>query len=202
MLRPRTTGAGRAAALDLAPASTCRNCWPPSRARRRQLGNELAERLPRGLADAWVPRDPVGSGRWPTARRRAGELAERLQAWQSRPTAPRATARPRSRWAADTRDPVVQQTLESRLQPGLYFIGEVVDVTGWLGGYNFQWAWASAAACAGPWAGGWGRLAAPGSRHIIAVFAGKTRAAIAAAERDRNSRPSGFAEQHFSATQP
>ena len=32
--------------------------------------------------------------------------------------------------------------------PGLYFIGEVVDVTGWLGGYNFQWAWASAAACA------------------------------------------------------
>jgi hypothetical protein len=32
-------------------------------------------------------------------------------------------------------------------QPGLYFIGEVVDVTGWLGGYNFQWAWASAAAC-------------------------------------------------------
>jgi predicted flavoprotein YhiN len=33
-------------------------------------------------------------------------------------------------------------------QPGLYFIGEVVDVTGWLGGYNFQWAWASAYACA------------------------------------------------------
>ena len=36
----------------------------------------------------------------------------------------------------------------SRLVPGLHFIGEVVDVTGWLGGYNFQWAWASAAACA------------------------------------------------------
>jgi predicted flavoprotein YhiN len=33
-------------------------------------------------------------------------------------------------------------------QPGLYFIGEVVDVTGWLGGYNFQWAWASGYACA------------------------------------------------------
>jgi hypothetical protein len=38
--------------------------------------------------------------------------------------------------------------MESRRQPGLYFIGEVVDVTGWLGGYNFQWAWASAMACA------------------------------------------------------
>ena len=37
--------------------------------------------------------------------------------------------------------------MASQRQPGLFFIGEVVDVTGWLGGYNFQWAWASAAAC-------------------------------------------------------
>ena len=36
------------------------------------------------------------------------------------------------------------QTMESKKVPGLYFIGEIVDVTGWLGGYNFQWAWASA----------------------------------------------------------
>jgi predicted flavoprotein YhiN len=35
------------------------------------------------------------------------------------------------------------QTMEARHVPGLYFVGEVVDVTGWLGGYNFQWAWAS-----------------------------------------------------------
>ena len=35
------------------------------------------------------------------------------------------------------------KTLESRKAPGLFFIGEVVDITGWLGGYNFQWAWAS-----------------------------------------------------------
>jgi len=35
------------------------------------------------------------------------------------------------------------QTMESQLCPGLYFIGECVDVTGWLGGYNFQWAWSS-----------------------------------------------------------
>ena len=49
----------------------------------------------------------------------------------------------------DTRD-LSSQTMESK-QPGLYFIGEVVDVTGWLGGYNFQWAWASAHACAQAW---------------------------------------------------
>jgi predicted flavoprotein YhiN len=46
----------------------------------------------------------------------------------------------------DTRE-LSSQTMESR-HPGLYFIGEVVDVTGWLGGYNFQWAWASGFACA------------------------------------------------------
>ena len=40
-----------------------------------------------------------------------------------------------------------QKTMESKIVSGLYFIGEAVDVTGWLGGYNFQWAWASAFAC-------------------------------------------------------
>jgi len=47
----------------------------------------------------------------------------------------------------DTRE-LHSQSMASRRVPGLHFIGEVVDVTGWLGGYNFQWAWASAAACA------------------------------------------------------
>ena len=47
--------------------------------------------------------------------------------------------------ATDELDP---RTLASRRQPGLHFIGEVVDVTGWLGGYNFQWAWSSGFAAA------------------------------------------------------
>jgi len=45
-------------------------------------------------------------------------------------------------------DALSSRTMESRHAPGLYFIGECVDVTGWLGGYNFQWAWASAHASA------------------------------------------------------
>jgi predicted flavoprotein YhiN len=40
-------------------------------------------------------------------------------------------------------DGVSSSTMQSKKVPGLYFIGEVIDVTGWLGGYNFQWAWAS-----------------------------------------------------------
>ncbi|MEX9542529.1 NAD(P)/FAD-dependent oxidoreductase, partial [Escherichia coli] len=47
----------------------------------------------------------------------------------------------------DTRE-LSSKTMESLKIKGLYFIGEVVDVTGWLGGYNFQWAWSSASACA------------------------------------------------------
>ncbi|HMV61206.1 MAG TPA: NAD(P)/FAD-dependent oxidoreductase, partial [Agitococcus sp.] len=45
----------------------------------------------------------------------------------------------------DTRE-LSSKTMESKKQKGLYFIGEVVDVTGWLGGFNFQWAWSSGVA--------------------------------------------------------
>jgi predicted flavoprotein YhiN len=47
-----------------------------------------------------------------------------------------------TRGGVDT-DELSSKTMEAKKVPGLYFIGEVVDVTGWLGGYNFQWAWAS-----------------------------------------------------------
>ncbi|KZZ33576.1 hypothetical protein A3757_19060 [Oleiphilus sp. HI0117] len=43
-------------------------------------------------------------------------------------------------------DVIASKTMECKTQPGLYFIGEVLDVTGWLGGFNFQWAWASGVA--------------------------------------------------------
>lgn len=50
------------------------------------------------------------------------------------------------RGGVDTRG-LDQKSMQARATPGLYFIGETVDVTGWLGGYNFQWAWASGVAC-------------------------------------------------------
>ena len=50
------------------------------------------------------------------------------------------------RGGVDTRG-LDQKSMQARTVPGLYFIGEAVDVTGWLGGYNFQWAWASGVAC-------------------------------------------------------
>ncbi len=74
-------------------------------------------------------------------------LAERLARWELRPTGSEGYRKAEvTAGGVDTRD-LSSQTMESK-QPGLYFIGEVVDVTGWLGGYNFQWAWASGYACA------------------------------------------------------
>ena len=76
------------------------------------------------------------------------ELATSLQAWQITPDGSEGYRKAEvTLGGVDTRE-LNQQTLESRRCSGLYFIGEVVDVTGWLGGYNFHWAWASAAACA------------------------------------------------------
>jgi hypothetical protein len=80
------------------------------------------------------------------------QLAQRLARWELVPTGTEGYRKAEvTAGGVDTRE-LSSQTLESR-QPGLYFIGEVVDVTGWLGGYNFQWAWASAYACAQALAG-------------------------------------------------
>ncbi|MEO6018046.1 MAG: NAD(P)/FAD-dependent oxidoreductase, partial [Polaromonas sp.] len=74
-------------------------------------------------------------------------LAQRLADWQLVPNGSEGYRKAEvTVGGVDTRD-LSSQTMESK-QPGLYFIGEVVDVTGWLGGYNFQWAWASGYACA------------------------------------------------------
>ena len=71
------------------------------------------------------------------------QLADDLQAWTVKPSGTEGyrTAEV-TLGGVDTRE-LSSRTLESKRQPGLYFIGEVVDVTGWLGGFNFQWAWSS-----------------------------------------------------------
>jgi predicted Rossmann fold flavoprotein len=117
---------------------------------RRQLGNELAELLPRRLAEAWLAARPGWASR-PVAEMRdqdLRDLARLAQQWEIVPDGTEGYRKAEvTLGGVDTRE-LSSQTMESRLAQGLHFIGEVVDVTGWLGGYNFQWAWASAAACA------------------------------------------------------
>lgn len=117
---------------------------------RRQLGNQLAVYLPQRLADTWLQSlglDPACP--MPQLRdRQLAALAAGVRAWQVMPDGSEGWRKAEvTLGGVDTRE-LSSQSLQSRLVAGLHFIGEVVDVTGWLGGYNFQWAWASAAACA------------------------------------------------------
>ena len=117
---------------------------------RRQLGNELAAHLPQRLAQAWLARGGLPEDRpMPeVADKPLRQLAESLSAWRIAPTGTEGWKKAEvMAGGVDTRE-IDSRTMESRRAPGLHFIGEVVDVTGWLGGYNFQWAWASGYACA------------------------------------------------------
>lgn len=117
-------------------------------ASRKQLANELAGLLPNRLAEVWTSGDsslhrPICD----IPDKALVDLARRLAGWTLTPEGTEGYRKAEvTAGGVDTRD-LSSQTMESK-QPGLYFIGEVVDVTGWLGGYNFQWAWASAQACA------------------------------------------------------
>ncbi|TGN68121.1 aminoacetone oxidase family FAD-binding enzyme, partial [Paracoccus liaowanqingii] len=105
--------------------------------------------LPERLAQAVVAEAGLAQARLadqPNARLEA--LGARVNRWQVRPVGTEGyrTAEV-TLGGVDTRD-LDAKTLQARKVPGLSFIGECVDVTGWLGGYNFQWAWASADAAA------------------------------------------------------
>jgi len=135
--------------IDLAPGHDLPQELGAAKARSRKLlANELAQWVPSRLADAWVQQEPG----WQRPVNEAGDkalqqLAQRLSQWELVPTGTEGYRKAEvTAGGVDTRD-LSSQTMESK-QPGLYFIGEVVDVTGWLGGYNFQWAWASGHACA------------------------------------------------------
>jgi hypothetical protein len=134
--------------MNLSPDHDILQTLLEAKARSRKLiANELAGLVPTRLADAWVQQDkawqrPVNEA----ADKALAVLADKFARWELTPSGTEGYKKAEvTAGGVDTRD-LSSQTLESR-QPGLYFIGEVVDVTGWLGGYNFQWAWASGHAC-------------------------------------------------------
>jgi len=140
---------GQPIRINLAPGVDLPNLLLRAKATSRKLiANELAALVPSRLADAWISTDPALQKPISEATDKALlGLAQRLADWELTPNGSEGYKKAEvTVGGVDTRD-LSSQTLESR-QPGLYFIGEVVDVTGWLGGYNFQWAWASAHACA------------------------------------------------------
>jgi hypothetical protein len=136
---------GEAIEIDLAPGTDtfallrAARSETPRQAVAAVLGSILPQRLAQRIAEAQSADGPVGEASDKMLRR----VADAVNAWRFKPVGSEGyrTAEV-TVGGVDTRD-LDQKTLAARAVPGLHFIGEVVDVTGWLGGYNFQWAWAS-----------------------------------------------------------
>lgn len=136
---------GKPLAFDLAPG---REVFLPLTTRTQRdehaLHDALASVLPARLAKRWL----TTQGRADLSNAGLARLEAALHAWTITPAGTEGFAKAEvTAGGIDTRE-LDARTMESKRAPGLYFIGEVVDVTGWLGGYNFQWAWASAVAAA------------------------------------------------------
>ena len=145
--------AGTPIRLDLAPDTNVAELLSQAKGRsRRLIANEVATLVPARLADTWICQGASLGHDWARPINEASDkaltaLAERLSRWELTPTGTEGYRKAEVTAGGVDTKALSSQTMEST-QPGLYFIGEVVDVTGWLGGYNFQWAWASAWACA------------------------------------------------------
>jgi len=107
------------------------------------LGARVTDRLAEALCSALsAPAGPVCEKSDQALR----EFGQRLHSWELKPSGTGGYGKAEVTRGGVSTDELSSKTLESKKVPGLFFIGEVVDVTGWLGGYNFQWAWASGAA--------------------------------------------------------
>jgi len=132
---------GESIRIDLAPGAHVIEPFgnPTQRRDQAALRAALRNALPNRLADRWI--EVNAPSRWNNAAMEEFEC--KLHAWNFTPSGTEGFEKAEVTAGGVDTDGLSAKTMESRGVPGLYFIGEVVDVTGQLGGYNFQWAWAS-----------------------------------------------------------
>src|SRR5262249_28907614 len=107
------------------------------------LRTVLSRFLPKRLADRWCELHPLSSPLAALSDRHIDAVTRELHHWTCMPAGTEGYAKAEvTAGGVDTAE-LSSKTMEARKAPGLYFIGEVVDVTGQLGGFNFQWAWAA-----------------------------------------------------------
>ena len=130
-------------AVDLFPAFDVASWLCAHNASDARVDNVLAERLPRRLAQQWCTAHEVARPIATLSNADLQRVAAQLHRWEVLPSGTLGYNKAEvTAGGVDTRH-LSSKTMAATTMPGLYFIGEVVDVTGWLGGYNFQWAWAS-----------------------------------------------------------
>jgi predicted Rossmann fold flavoprotein len=103
----------------------------------------LSETLPKRLAEAISARANIGGKIGEHADTRLKALADAVHHWRIKPAGSEGYRTAEVTLGGIDTDALSSKTMQAKHTPGLYFIGEAVDVTGWLGGYNFQWAWSS-----------------------------------------------------------
>src|SRR5438270_527628 len=132
---------GSPISLDLAPERELTTALREPKARRDLAAarNAFRATLPNRLADRWLDLYPPAG--W--SNHALDELERSAHNWQITPAGTEGYAKAEVTAGGVDTNELSAKTMESRKVPGLYFIGEVVDVTGHLGGFNFQWAWAS-----------------------------------------------------------
>jgi len=110
---------------------------------KKKIGNVLSELLPQRVVDLILEDDIRNKPMNQVGNTQLEKIGKLLKGWQLKFIDTEGWHKAEVTLGGVSTDELSSQTLESKRVPGLYFIGEVVDVTGWLGGYNFQWAWAS-----------------------------------------------------------
>lgn len=110
---------------------------------RQKLKTVLTEYLPKRLLQVLLGMEYVETPLQEISQAQCQVIADKLQQWQLKPNGTEGYRSAEVTLGGVDCNELSSQTMQSKLTEGLYFIGEVVDVTGWLGGYNFQWAWSS-----------------------------------------------------------
>lgn len=135
--------AGETIRLDVLPGVSALDLFAAHKTGGREVKTALRSVLPERFVQAWLaqhaPSRPIAQ----LPQRELETLARSLNAWEIRPAGDEGYPKAEVTVGGVDTGELSSKTMECRAVPGLYFIGEVVDVTGWLGGYNFQWAWAS-----------------------------------------------------------
>jgi predicted Rossmann fold flavoprotein len=130
--------------IDLAPENEVTAIFRDPKAARNSsvLRSQLRQIVPSRLADRWLELRPPAA--WTNAA--LADFERQIHAWTITPAGTEGYEKAEVTAGGVDTDELSPKTMEYRKIPGLFFIGEVVDVTGHLGGFNFQWAWASGAA--------------------------------------------------------
>jgi predicted Rossmann fold flavoprotein len=142
--------AGEEIAIDLLPQVNLETELKSKRQQKvkNKLKTILEGYLPKRLISALLPEDLLDLSLQDLSDKQIQQVAKQLNSWTIKPNGTEGYRTAEVTSGGVDCDAISSKTMESKQVPGLYFIGEVLDVTGWLGGYNFQWAWSSAW-CAG-----------------------------------------------------